>query len=170
MLFQSLVNLITPKTRPLVALTLALSLLAVTPACGGTQRVEILDEGSICVTPSAFAGPSDATMMYEADDTIAVTVLMDGCLSSSCDTARDASCEIVLDGTTLSVTSFFAYDTPTGNVACTSDCGFLHADCESAPLPAGDYVLEYAGASQPLTVPSAVAYDCDGEFPFIQGL
>ena len=77
-------------------------------------------------------------------DGTSITVTFPGCLSSSCDTLTEASCEATLDGTTIRVTGH-AEITSQGN-ECTADCGTISATCD---LPDGadpdTMTLDYAG-------------------------
>ena len=59
-----------------------------------------------------------------------------------------------MDGTTITVTSAFDWETATGNVACTDDCGFLSASCEVGALAAGEYTLVHGTDSVTVTVPT----------------
>ncbi|TNE87149.1 MAG: hypothetical protein EP330_19465 [Deltaproteobacteria bacterium] len=121
-----------------------LSLILLT-ACGTTAETweaeSITDGGTPCLTAQA-----------DGDGTITVDAGI--CLSSSCDRGETASCTAVLDGNTITVSSQFDWETATGNVDCTDDCGMLEATCTVGPLPAGEYTLVLGSGSETVTVPT----------------
>jgi hypothetical protein len=91
---------------PLLSMILiVLSLGLHTSACVRQSEVFFEDMGALCPTPTNHTGPYDATMFFEAQETITFTVAYQECLSSSCDINREMSCEVVTDGTQLVVHS-----------------------------------------------------------------
>jgi hypothetical protein len=106
-------------TRTLLALLLT--------ACADPITTSTIDdEGEACV------------------DGTSITVTFPGCLSSSCDTLTEATCEATLDGTTIRVTGRAVIESQ-GDM-CTADCGIISATCD---LPEGadptTMTLAYAG-------------------------
>lgn len=118
-------------------------------ACGGEkwEPMEVVDQGSTCLVAT------------EADALGTVTVYSDECMSSSCDRNEQGSCTATLDGDTITVTSIFSWETATGNVDCTDDCGLLSADCTVGPLAAGSYTLVHGSDTETVTVPTEA--DCE---------
>jgi hypothetical protein len=102
---------------------------------------------------SACADPITTTTLDDVgaacSDGAEITVTFPGCLSSSCDTLTEATCEATLDGTTIRVTGH-AVITSQGN-ECTADCGTISATCA---LPDGadpdTMTLAYAGDEGPV--------------------
>lgn len=113
-------------------------------ACGGEKWVpmEVVDRGAACLIAT------------EADALGTVTVDSGECMSSSCDRDEQGSCTATLDGDTITVTSTFSWETATGKVACTDDCGLLSAECTVGPLAAGTYTLVHGSDQQTVTVPT----------------
>ena len=83
-----------------------------------------------------------------------VEVYQGGCMSSSCDRNEVASCTATLDGTTITVTSSFSWETATSGVDCTDDCGFLIAECDLASaLDDGVYTLVHGSETTTISLP-----------------
>lgn len=113
------------------------------------EPVSQIDEGTSCLEAAT------------ADGTGTITVDADVCLSSSCDRNGTSSCEATLDGTTITVTSEFSWETATGiGVACTDDCGMLSAACDVGPLPEGTYTIVHGTETTTVTVPTTE--ECGG--------
>ena len=107
-------------------------------ACADTAIFE--DSGTVCID--------------EATDQVLVQV--NTCLSSSCDTLVEASCEAILDGDTLTVTSYA--EVRSEGSTCTDDCGLVRPTCA---LPDGDLTgvtVVHGGTSAPY---ADVVGDCD---------
>ncbi|TXD36117.1 hypothetical protein FRC98_13420 [Lujinxingia vulgaris] len=134
-------------------LTLAISLLA---ACGDDPEPTLVtfeDEGDVCLNRSSFQ--DDAPL--EADAPIDVRVELPVCLSSSCSSQPQASCELAVDTATntITLTSEGSYlDTSAIDGSCTADCGLLHAECEIPALPEGQYTLTHGQTTYTFDVPS----------------
>jgi hypothetical protein len=124
------------------------------------------NRGSVCARPAgAPAEPLACPLFeFEADDTLALEVDFGICLSSSCDHDERANCKATVEGSLITVTSEGSY-VHDGD-ECTDDCGFLVAECEVGPLPAGDYEVAYAGETLALTLPSSQARVCTGRDGF----
>ena len=133
-----------------------ISTAAIAPlACGDDAEatfatVEVTELNLLCIEPAGAAGE------LEADATARVRVQFNTCLSSSCDRLLDASCDVQLDNTSITVSGSALvesrFDPDTG---CSSDCGLVTATCE-VDLPAGEYELTGSGVSaQTVTVPGA---------------
>lgn len=67
------------------------------------------------------------------------------CLSSSCDTLRDATCGVTLVGAVLEVTASAVVESDTGPGGCTTDCGFARTTCKLPEDTGGATSLRYAG-------------------------
>lgn len=106
------------------------------------------DEGTACLVATTDGG--EGTVTVDAQE----------CMSSSCDRNQVASCEATVDGSTITVTASFEWETATGTQACTDDCGQLAADCSTGELAAGTYTLVYGDQSTEFTVPTESG-DCD---------
>lgn len=110
-----------------------LSLLALLVACEPeVQTRTITDDGSVCV-----------------NDEGAVEVVLNGCLSSSCDTLVSATCSAELVDGVVEVHAEAVIETQ--GTECTDDCGIITATCE-LPLiedPEG-VVFELGGQTTPL--------------------
>jgi hypothetical protein len=138
----------------LVSLPTILTALLAAAACGaGKEEHEVIDAGRLCVSPPGAQDPiaAPAERFLPADQPLTVTVQLDGCLSSSCDIARSATCSVTRSGDVLQVKSTLAW-TSTGDNACTEDCGFLVATCTSDPLSAGTYTVEHGDRSATIVV------------------
>jgi hypothetical protein len=96
-----------------------------------------------------------ACLLGEPDTAYEVTVDFEQCLSSSCDELVGSSCMVTIDGTTISIEAFATIRSKTGQTACTADCGAARATCQTPPLPAGTYTVQYAGDTVELVVPTA---------------
>lgn len=90
---------------------MSVGLLAGCPIVGGVDVTEFVDEGELCIG-------SDGRLVVDWQT----------CLSSSCDTLTDATCEATLDGGTLTVTSYGRIES--SGTTCTDDCGFASAACD----------------------------------------
>ena len=112
----------TCKSRTLYQIGTALAVV-LSVACGDDsdsareveERVYSLrtfdNRGAVCLSP-------------REDATIAVEVVTDVCLSSSCNTLESATCTAVLDGDRLVISSQLMVTTDvTPNGICTADCG-----------------------------------------------
>lgn len=135
------------KTHPTLILLTTL-FLAGCPVVEQWEAQSLTDEGTVCVEG-------------EADATATVTVDSNFCMSSSCDRNETGSCTATLDGSTINVTSSFSWETATGAVACTDDCGRLATTCEVGPLPAGEYTVVHGGDSETVTIPTTEACGWD---------
>jgi hypothetical protein len=128
----------------MIAISLLLSLFAC-DVVEGWKPVSMVDEGASCLEAAT------------ADGTGTITVDAEVCLSSSCDREATGSCTATLDGTTITVTSEFAWEEATGPVACTDDCGMLATTCDVGPLPAGTYTIVHGAESVTVEVPTTEA-------------
>lgn len=100
------------------------------------------DEGSVCVEGAV-------------DEMANVVVIADDCQSSSCTRNQVRSCSADLDGTTITVTSAFEWETAVGDVDCTDDCQPLGAGCEVGPLAAGTYTIQHGDDETVVTIPTS---------------
>ena len=153
-------------------LLVLLSLFALLPAC--EQRSTFEDEGAACLVGSEAPSEdgSSTETSYEEGEPVAVLVTLEEC-AAGCAEDIEASCEVELAGSTLRISASGSYVVPGGSVACAAVCTAVTAQCESPPLAAGDYTVEYAGQTATLTVPETrepVAVSdgttavCDSEF------
>ncbi|MDP2305093.1 MAG: hypothetical protein Q8P18_03620 [Pseudomonadota bacterium] len=128
----------------MIAITLLFALLACDSE--GWEPIIQVDEGTSCLEAAT------------ADGTGTITVDANVCLSSSCSRNATASCAATLDGTTITVTSEFAWEEATGETLdCTADCGMLAASCDVGPLAAGSYLIVHGAESTTVEVPTTGA-------------
>jgi hypothetical protein len=121
---------------------LSLAALASTLGCTSTSETTYVDVGRACVD-----GAVDEPHTVEVDFHV--------CLSSSCDSVVESMCEATLSGTELTISATATVSSSSG--ACTADCGQLIVNCETDPLPAGEYQLIFGNLQGTLTVPAATA-------------
>jgi len=130
-------------TAQSVPQALFVSLLAATLLWGGCSEEVVLDNaGTACLSTSGDwpEGGQD----FVADQPLTVVVRFDDCLSSSCDTNRQANCEISMTGDRIVVTSTASYTDEGGaGSSCTTDCVVFETSCETPALAEGDYTLVY---------------------------
>lgn len=123
------------------------------PASGLQVRT---DEGAVCVhssQPEPFELPTSQSFAEGAPVYLQFT--FPECLSSSCDTEREAFCELSREGETFIVSTHAAWRSNRNPlVGCTEDCGRLGATCQTPPLGAGTYTVRHGGNSVTFTVPS----------------
>ena len=118
---------------------LVLGLLLI-PACIGSSDTETFtNSGTLC-----FQSLDDGR--------VAVVVRFPTCLSSSCDEATLAECQVVEDDGTIRVESRAEVEREGGE--CTDDCGSLTASCTSEPLAPGSYSVKYGSDSASLSLPA----------------
>ncbi|MBW2458702.1 MAG: hypothetical protein JRI68_29660 [Deltaproteobacteria bacterium] len=126
--------------------------------------VVAMDEGTLCMLsgeplmPGTPAAGSEL-LTFDEGSQLHVTVSLDDCLSDSCDVNRTAVCQVTQDGATLQVSSELSYEA-FDEAQCTMDCGRLVARCQSAPLSAGHYKVEFGADTYGLSVPSTVTAAC----------
>ncbi len=136
---------------------LALLLFGLAASCGSTNEgtpVVVENEGRLCVVPrSAPVRPTrfadtTSTFNYAAGSPLDIVVVFDGCLSSSCDGRREASCTLTeTSSRSFRMTSLLQWTDFRGDgLDCTDDCGFLEARCTTSTLAAGQYSVELDGA------------------------
>jgi hypothetical protein len=108
-------------------------------ACGDGEPTthNYVDDGNVCVRA--------------ADGLLTVAVLHPGCLSSSCDTLRDSSCVVTVQGSDVTISSRFVVE-QAGAEQCTSDCVRVSTSC-SASLADGTYTLSYGDQQGTVTAP-----------------
>lgn len=123
------------RARSLLPLLFAVVSLA---ACENSETTEHVNTGQACINDDEAGG-------------FLVNVDFGICLSSSCSTLEESSCNVTVDGDTITINSSATITEKTGpGVACTSDCGFTTADCEVPELTLDRYTVRYGDASQPL--------------------
>lgn len=105
------------------------------------QTMTLADEGTFCLEGNA-------------DETIDILVDAQVCLSSSCSRNASGSCSAAIDNDIITITSSFEWEEASGNVACTDDCGFLGAECEIGPLPAGTYTVMMGDTTETIDIPT----------------
>jgi hypothetical protein len=115
-------------------------LLGVVTACdGGTEDTVFENAGSVCFTSTPTGS-------------VEVIVSFPGCLSSSCDTPKNAQCRITEKDGVIKVASHGEVEHSGG--ACTDDCGSFTTQCTSAPIAPGTYVVTYGEQTAELTLPT----------------
>lgn len=125
------------------------------------QVMEVVDQGQACLLPE---GASPGFTSFVAGERVNVQVNSFTCLSSSCTAEQMASCEVRLSGTTLTITTHASWiDTSSMGQGCTDDCSSPSADCQTPPLPAGNYTVRLGPNAASLQVPSMpVSVPCVG--------
>lgn len=124
--------------RTLVAASLCA--LSLTTACAESRDVVHEDVGHACVR-----GFEDQPHTVLVDFQI--------CQSSSCDEQIATGCVTTLEGNTITIEASATIRGPKRLQACTDDCGFTFAECETPALPAGTYTLVYGEGTTELVVP-----------------
>ncbi|MBX2802079.1 MAG: hypothetical protein KTR31_30640 [Myxococcales bacterium] len=117
------------------------------PGVSDWQPVSYVDEGEVC---------------FSADGTdVTVDVVAPDCLSSSCSRDLGGSCEAVVDGTDITLTSEVTWEQDAGTgIACTDDCGIPMVTCTIADLADGTYTVTHGTETLTLTVPVEDGDDC----------
>jgi hypothetical protein len=106
------------------------------------QRREIVNTGALCPL-------SDST------ETLSLTVVFPGCLSTSCDRVVSAECNISVSGTRIEITSRGVSES-SGAELCTSDCRTMKTTCQSdGPLSPGEYSVVHGDDEGSLSLPVA---------------
>jgi hypothetical protein len=144
---------------------------AMAPALACSQKGETFtfqNQGELCLFPEAETDGNPGSAFgattprdYLADQSVNVAVVFAGCLSSSCDVDRTASCSVQAAGADLRVTSEGSFRT-TGASTCTTDCGYLIARCTTPALAAGSYTFRHGDLSLPIQIPSSGPPPCVG--------
>jgi hypothetical protein len=102
------------------------SMVAVAGACGGLwHEVSFEDEGDAC--------------FEMAGENVIITVTAPGCLSGGCHRGVGGSCEAVVEGSTITLTSEIHWEERDGR--CDADCGSASVTCVIPSLPAGTYTF-----------------------------
>jgi len=129
-----------------------------------SDTIELHDQGAMCMyADNAGFAPGIGiaqTQEFEVGSQLVTTVQEPQCLSDSCDTDKQADCEIVRSGNRLIVHSYLSW-TPIEADGCTMDCIRLTASCTSEPLEAGKYLVVHGADTHELRVPSIVQAPCD---------
>jgi len=110
-------------------------------ACGGPWGDKtFVDEGDLCFSEEA--------------DGVHVVVTAPDCLSSSCSRNVHGSCDAMLDGDRIEITSAIHWEEKHGPLArCTLDCGAATAECGIGELAPGTYTVVFGDDQEQLTVP-----------------
>lgn len=126
-------------------------------AAGCSTREVVLNDGAVCAVSQAAADNWRDQQAFSAGNPVHLRYFAGTCLSSSCDTDREASCSVRLEGSVLVVESRMGWSSKQGMVACTDDCQRMSVTCESPPLAAGTYTIRHGDHEVPLTIPSEPA-------------
>lgn len=118
------------------------------PGCSEVETFE--DVGNVVLVPDASFDEEEVEFI--ADQMIHGKA-RSGVFASACDEV-DASCEIELDGEAIVVTAVFERQRPAGRCDLKEASRTMEAECVSAPVPAGTYVLHYGSESAELVIPS----------------
>jgi hypothetical protein len=110
-------------------------------SCADTQETIYQDQGSLCLRSNAAGA-------------LEVTVNFPGCLGG-CDKLVEARCSVVVQATEIVVSSRGVVET-TRSGACTDECMYATARCESAPLEPGSYTVRYGSQSEPVVLPESL--------------
>jgi len=127
-----------------------------TPIAVEPHELMDAESGAMCLYPAnRYQSPWDLpeVVSLEPGRRLHARIPYQGCLSSSCDIHRVATCDFRWDGDRLLLTSRLAFDEIQGQ-PCTMDCQSLVAECESEPLPEGEIRLRFGDHERRLVVPS----------------
>lgn len=141
-----------PRTGAVAAFALAIALAA---ACQQGTTIRKVDRGAVCANPAGAVTNAGASgpRVLAADQPISITVVNEGCLSSSCDFDRLSHCSASRSGNVITVRSEHTWRRTDG--PCTPDCALLAAACNTETLPAGPYTLEFGGQTASIVVGGA---------------
>jgi hypothetical protein len=125
--------------------------------CSDDERVVKTNAGRVCLFASEPDSPPDmhAPQDYQAGQRLYVVIEVVG---GACDENRVFTCTASLSGSTLTVTSEYAFDQ--SDETCTDMGALQTTTCTTDPLPAGDYTVVYGAADFPLTIPSTRTGAC----------
>jgi hypothetical protein len=133
-------------------------------ATGCADEVVLEDSGLACLTSTA--GWSEAYQTFQADAPAYVTVRLDSCLSSTCTSDYQASCEAVVTGDSIVISAHGSYADESGaGSSCSQVCLTLDAACETPPLAEGSYTVVYGEEEISLDVPSVTGAYCVPQRP-----
>lgn len=117
--------------RSRVALLTSLLLVGLAAAPLGCGGAETYDSGVICLDDAAVDG-------FTKDDVLSVQIVFDDCISA-CAEDVEASCEIVVAGSTLRVEGQASWRH--GGLGCAAVCNVLEATCVASGLEPGMYTI-----------------------------
>lgn len=157
--------------------TIFSTLLVVLGACGvdpadpnEDRQVKVINDGAICVFPqdsqlsiAQNPFPLEDELNYLPGTQLEVDVGYLGCLSSSCDYDRQASCTVTeTSSRTLTVNSELSWMSSRAgaDAVCTADCGFLVTRCKTATLAPGSYQLIHGDQTLSLKVGQTQQVPC----------
>jgi hypothetical protein len=141
------------------AFFLALALVGAAACSSEPEPVERIDTASICL--SGDSEPDDDGLYAIAEGSRVVVTAQ---VCQACGAENDLlSCAVEQNGGTLTVRTTYMYDDVSDEQqACTADCRFVEAECQSEPLAEGLYTVVYAGwqADLDVDVPSSMPETC----------
>lgn len=117
-------------------------------ACKGVEEVALEDVGGLC------AWGADDGGTYVEGESVELRILMVECLECGASEVT-TTCSVDQEGTTLQVHATADYTIDQSVETCLTVCETVFVGCESEPLAAGTYTLEYGGESTSFEVPSA---------------
>lgn len=123
-------------TRGIVAGALVLA----ATACERTVEIDHRDTGRACIS-----GEGDVRQ---------IDIDFGLCRSSSCEVLLDSSCDVTVEGDTITITSLATIESPKGSATCTADCQSANADCETPPIAPGSYTVVYGELSDTIEIPA----------------
>lgn len=135
-------------------------LIASTGILGGCgDEVNLDNTGLACLTTSGEW--PEGGQVFEADQSVTVVVRFDDCLSSSCDTNRQGSCDVEVSADRIVISSQGSYTDESGaGSSCTDDCGVFDVTCDTGPIPEGEYTLVYGSEEIDLSIPGPTGNYC----------
>jgi hypothetical protein len=148
----------TSLARVLLALVAPLAAVSLLSAC--TDTVALDDAGTACLSAEdAWWTPEPQT--FEADTPITVTVVLAECLSSSCSSEREGTCDVAVTGDHIVISGHGSYVDESGpGRSCTDDCINIEATCEVPALDEGTYTVAYGDDEISLEIPSLTGAYC----------
>lgn len=145
-----------------------LTVIAIGMACACNDNVSMQDSpvgnfddhGEVCLYGTPAQPPHTGEQEFKVGAPLYLDYrLEEVCLSSECTRNHQALCSVVVLGQVQRVTSLASWETIEGaytDVACSDDCAFLHATCQTDALSPGEYTFTFGQESLSLVVPSQV--------------
>src|SRR5688572_20899490 len=104
-----------------------------------SELVTVDNSGAVCLSPSG--------------DRTVVRVVFRRCLSPGCDVPQTQTCNAIVAGDRIEVSSHLEYTSPTSNRSCDDVCERESAACGTITLPNGTYRLVHGAEEAELVVP-----------------
>jgi hypothetical protein len=135
--------------------------LLVIAACGGESETNDTANGGkasggVYEPMTSTQNDDGAVCLSQRPDGIAIRVVFDRCLSSSCDTVEAATCNATVVDGRITVSSQLQYRGPARpDSVCTADCGRATATCGELLVPEENYLISHGSEQRELSLPSS---------------